>query len=247
MRLSAPMLVIMWAAANGGLVLILRGYLGTGIELACYGTAVGIATLFGLALALSRGRVGAERTVYYIPRSALPAVLIAFGVGIWALGLAFFPWPLVVGWVPLVAGALLAAKDRVEKEAVLPGEPPAISGTSAVARAEVPTAPPPPERPLAPLLAPPPVPAETTVAALRTLVARASEPARPVFVRRVAAAAGAAAVAAAAVAAARLGRARERTQVPLDAETVRRILQSSIERDEKGRPPVAGRRPSGRG
>lgn len=225
MRLTGPMVVIMWAMANAGFALILRGYLGDGIELALFGGALTITFLFGAVMVLARGRQSTTRTVFYIPRSALPAVLFAIGVAACGLGLVFFPWPLVVAWVPIAAAALLAGKDRREKPKFLPTTPPPVTGASVVPRGEVPAiAPYLLKHDPAPLLQPPPAPEQTTVRALRTLARQAGEPAKPLAARALGAAAGAAALAAAAVGARRLGRGRVRRSVRLDAEAVRRLL-----------------------
>lgn len=232
MRLTGPMVVIMWALANAGFALILRGYLGDGIELALFGGALTITFLFGAVMVFARGRQSTTRNVFYIPRSALPAVLFAAGVALCGLGLVFFPWPLVVAWVPIAAAGLLAGKDRREKPKFLPSVPAPVTGTSVVPRGEVP-----PITPDArahdpvPLLQPPPAPDQSAVAALRTLARQAGEPAKPLLVRALAAAAGAAAVGAAAVGARRLGRGRQ--VVHLDAEAVGRLLEARPE--ERGR------------
>ena len=107
MKVTAPVVLVCWGLLNGALVLVLRGFGGTGIERALYGTAFGIIELFALAIATSR-RPGA-RELFFLPRSALPACIGALGVVIDGLGLSFWPWPLSCG-SPLIGIALVLAR-----------------------------------------------------------------------------------------------------------------------------------------
>lgn len=108
MKVTAPVVLVCWGLLNGALVLVLRGFGGTGIELALYGTAFGIIELFALAIAIAASRRPAGGELFFLPRSALPACIGALGVIIDGLGLSFWPWPLYLG-SPFIAVALVLA------------------------------------------------------------------------------------------------------------------------------------------
>ncbi|MDA8287745.1 MAG: hypothetical protein M0014_04675 [Actinomycetota bacterium] len=108
MKVTAPVVLVCWGLLNGALVLVLRGFGGTGIELALYGTAFGIIELFALAIAIATSRRPGARELFFLPRSALPACIGALGVVIDGLGLSFWPWPLYCG-SPFIGIALVLA------------------------------------------------------------------------------------------------------------------------------------------
>lgn len=109
MKVTAPVVLVCWGLLNGALVLVLRGFGGTGIERALYGTAFGIIELFALAIAIATSRRPGARELFFLPRSALPACIGALGVVIDGLGLSFWPWPLSCG-SPLIGIALVLAR-----------------------------------------------------------------------------------------------------------------------------------------
>ncbi|MDA8295206.1 MAG: hypothetical protein M0004_01230 [Actinomycetota bacterium] len=218
MKVTAPVVLLCWGLLNGALVLVLRGFGGTGVELALYGTAFGIIELFALTVAIAASRRPAGRELFFLPRSALPACIGALGVVIDGLGLSFWPWPLYFG-SPFIGVALVLAwldhrakPHRSQFETMTP----IVDG---LRPGEVP--PTQPIERLAPyrLYDPPPRPTTGLGEAVRALVP-------PRRGRRRAALAGALATLGAAALAARLGRRQEMAPL-VDQDLAERLARAS--------------------
>jgi hypothetical protein len=101
----------LWGLANGVLVLVLRAYGGSAVDLGLYAGAVGLVECYAVAVALSSRRRPGPRRVVWMARSALPAAVVAFALAVAAFSFAYWPWPAPVALFLLLAGVTLAVRD----------------------------------------------------------------------------------------------------------------------------------------